>query len=174
MGSPWYPPHLQSHWNYLIKALKGFACIDTSMLDWHIWACSKKNTYTILARYDMLIQNFPNNPLDQLWNRIWNKYQLPKINLFCWELVHGKVLTMENLRKWNIHGPSRCILCEGAKENIPHVFRHCVYGWNCSYSIMTEISQSLEFLLIMEWKSFKYLGIQCKWLGGSSVEVYKK
>jgi hypothetical protein len=51
-----------------------------------------------------------------------NSDGLPKINIFCWIMVHGKLLTTENLQKREIQGPSRCALCRVEEEMIHHLF----------------------------------------------------
>jgi hypothetical protein len=52
---------------------------------------------------------------------------MPKINSFIWILVHGCILTTENLRKRGIVGPSRYNLCSQEEEFISHVFVHWPY-----------------------------------------------
>lgn len=86
----------------LHKALKGFAPIATSRLDSRVWKGSKNNTYIVNMGYETLIQNSQHPTPDRIWERIWNKDGILKINLFCWEMVHVKILTIENLKKRNI------------------------------------------------------------------------
>ena len=56
------------------------------------------------------------------WNKIWCSDGLPKVNAFFSILSCHKTLTVENLRKRGIVGPSRCILCKEAKENLEYLF----------------------------------------------------
>ena len=62
---------------------------------------------------------------------------LPKIDILCWTLVHGKILTSENLEKRGIEGPFRCPLCCDNKETILHLFFECNYA-KIVWSMLTE------------------------------------
>jgi hypothetical protein len=39
------------------------------------------------------LSDLPLLPSSQIWNHIWSGDALPKINIFCWIMVHGKLLT---------------------------------------------------------------------------------
>jgi hypothetical protein len=58
---------------------------------------------------------------------IQNSDGLPKINIFCWIMVHGKLITTENLQKRETQGPSRCALCRVEEEMICHLFFECFF-----------------------------------------------
>jgi len=47
----------------------------------------------------------------KIWKKLWKTIALPKIDIFCWTLVHGNILTSENLEKRGIEGPVICPLC---------------------------------------------------------------
>jgi hypothetical protein len=51
---------------------------------------------------------------------------LPKINTFCWTMIHGNILTEENIKKRGIHGPSHHELCSSNEEYIQHFFLNVV------------------------------------------------
>ena len=63
-----------------------------------------------------------------IWNYLWNRSTLPKIEMFIWSLLHERVLTGENLEKRGFAGPFRCPLCAEASENINHLFLNCPYA----------------------------------------------
>jgi hypothetical protein len=51
-------------------------------------------------------------------------------------MAHGKLLTVDNLQKHGIVGPSRCVLCKGAIETIQHLFFECPFSiqvWDLLY-----------------------------------------
>lgn len=111
--------------------------------------------------YEFPIVQLPHPPLSKIWGKIWHKDELPKINTFCWELIHRKMLIAENLQSRKVHGPSRCVLCKAAKESI-HVFFRCPFSvevWN--YSI-----RPLNLL-----KSFLRAGQVCLKIGSSIIRV---
>ena len=51
-----------------------------------------------------------------------------KLTFFCWTLVHGKILTGENLEKRGIEGPFICPLCCENNETILQLFFECNYA----------------------------------------------
>jgi hypothetical protein len=98
-------------------------------------------------------------PKDKIWNSLWNNDNPPKVNSFCWIVVHDKLLTGENILKRNIHGPFRCEMCRNAQETSQHIFLHCPYVisvWKASLqSLHRKIrwsSQPKEML--SNWKSY--------------------
>ena len=68
----------------------------------------------------------PGNP--EIWNKLWNNRTIPKIEIFNWTLMHGRILTGENLEKRGIVGPFRFPLCADAAETINHLFLNCPYA----------------------------------------------
>jgi len=62
-----------------------------------------------------------------MWKKIWSNNGMPKINIFCWIMAHGKILTIENLRKKGILGPW-FVLCNAEEETINHLFIDCKYA----------------------------------------------
>jgi len=71
------------------------------------------------------------SPMSLASPRLFNN--IPKINYFIWLLVHGHILTVENMKKRSISEPSRCALYSQDEETIPHMFAQCPYAtatWN--------------------------------------------
>lgn len=122
------PRHLLHHWHSMLGHLKGFVPIATSKLDKRIWLGGKSKNYTVKEGYVVLIKKLHSPSLAQIWEKIWNKDGLPKVNILCWELVHEKILTAENLRKRNILGPSHYMFCGKAEESIKHLFCFCPFS----------------------------------------------
>jgi len=75
-----------------------------------------KEAYNILIKEHMVI--------DPLWNKIWDPSIWPKVSTFLWLLCHNKILTWDNLRKRNFHGPSICPNCKQNEESIIHLMHH--------------------------------------------------
>lgn len=78
--------------------------------------------YKVNLGYEILARNETTSKDSSIWRTIWGKEAPPKINFFCWLLVHGKVLTQENLRKRKIQGPSKCALYGLNEETTEHLF----------------------------------------------------
>jgi hypothetical protein len=71
-------------------------------------------------------------------------------------LVHGKILTAENLLKHGIQGPSRCPFFLSASESISHLFLECPFSsqvWNLIY-----LPLSLPPLILRTGMTFSSLG----------------
>ena len=84
--------------------------------------------YSMAKGYQRFIANYnvPGNP--EMWNNLWNCWTMPKIDMFNWSLLHGRILTGENLEKRRMVGPFRCPLCAEASETISHLFLKCPYA----------------------------------------------
>ena len=62
-----------------------------------------------------------------LWDKILHGYCIPLVNMLCWVLVHGKTLTIDNLRKKGTRGPFWCVLSQVVKETQHHLFLEYSY-----------------------------------------------
>jgi hypothetical protein len=101
-------------------------------------------------------------PKSNIWNRISKGYGIPKVNNLYWTTVHGRLLTLENLEKRVIQGPSRCVLCKNLEENHCHLFFDCPYTKKVWKQAFTEIE--IRLVLPHSWKEMfttwhkKYIG----------------
>lgn len=66
-------------------------------------------------------------PTKKKWCSIWNLNHWPKITLFLWLLLRGRILTWENLKRHGMVGPSRCVLCQQGKKH-PNICYRIVSG----------------------------------------------
>lgn len=123
------PNHLLMHWPLLIENLLWFFSIITSKLDSHAWMGGKYKKCFVKDGYYLLIKNPSSSLLSKLWGKFWNGDGHPKINIFCWELVHEKILTIDNLKKRKISSPSRCVLCGNTADTIKHLFVTVPLPW---------------------------------------------
>ena len=111
----------------LLEHLVGIAPLSQNQRDKRGWGeCS--GNYTASEGYLRFSANFnvPGNP--KVWNYNWSNSTLPKIDHFIWTLLHGKILTGENLARKGIAGPFRCPLCANAEETITHLFFQCSFA----------------------------------------------
>ena len=63
-----------------------------------------------------------------IWNYLWTKAFIPKIDTFGWILAHKSVLSGENLKKRGMEGPTRCPLCKNEDETTDHLIVGCPYA----------------------------------------------
>lgn len=72
-----------------------------------------------------------------------SKNLIPKINLFWWKVAHGKILTIDNLKKKDFYLVNRCYLCNEVEETIMHLMFQCPYSKEIWYFFLMN--------LIIEW-----------------------
>ena len=82
----------------------------------------KEKKFSVKAMYKCfegsLVIDFP-------YLSIWNSVVPPKIGIFTWEAVWGKVLTLDNLKHRGMVFANRCFMCEEGEETINHLLIHC-------------------------------------------------
>lgn len=119
--------HLVDQINLIFTLLRGAAPLCISILDSKDWG-PKGEEYTVKVGYTVQLNDAPHSPRSILWKYIWKGDGIPKVNIVCWTLAHGKVLIAENLRKRGISGPSRCLLCLSAQETSIDLFLECKFS----------------------------------------------
>ena len=111
----------------MLVHLIGLAPLDKITKDKHGWG-TVSGRYSMTKGYHRLYANYnvPGNP--GIWNYLWNCGTVPKIEMFTWSLMHGRVVTCENLEKMGIVGPFHYPLYAQASETISHLFLKCPYA----------------------------------------------
>eukprot|EP00253_Pinus_taeda_P013603 PITA_13603 len=89
------------------------------------WGWGQSGIYSTVAGYSTLQGLKNSNHPPTFWKNVWDSFATPKVNLFCWTLIHNKILTGDNLEKRNITGPHRCAMCNNKSETIRHLFMDC-------------------------------------------------
>jgi hypothetical protein len=120
---------LSTEWNLFISALKGAGISLKAEPDALSWAggdgsglISAKNLYCALQNRIYTVPCLP-------WtNKIW-RLQLPlKLKLFSWLVGHDKLLTWDVLQRRGWEGPSLCLLCKAAPEDLLHLLMLCPFS----------------------------------------------
>eukprot|EP00253_Pinus_taeda_P015168 PITA_15168 len=127
---PPIPHHLNDSFGSLCSSLHSIAPTIKGAKDEFCWDPSGTN-YSIKAGYSYLSsKEFPTAVWAQ--RKILKRAEaIPKIKFFMWTLLHGKILTAENLRKRGFFGPSRCPNCQTAEESLQHLFISCPFAAHC-------------------------------------------
>ena len=73
------------------------------------WGYSQKGMFSIKEAYNIKIRGQTEE--DENWGKVWASNPWPKVAIFCWLVVRGRILTGENLWHRGIQGPSRCLVC---------------------------------------------------------------
>jgi hypothetical protein len=159
----WKPPNLPENLTpflpVLFNNLVGYAPLNPFTADSRNWG---GKPFSVKEGYSHLLSNLPGFPTSKLWKEIWYGPSLPKVNALCWLLAHGKILTVENLLKRGIQGPSRCPLCLEASETITHLFLECNFAlqlWSLICLPLPDISPLPDSwtTLLTHWKQ-RYSG----------------
>jgi hypothetical protein len=58
--------------------------------------------YSVRQGYNLKIAEEVQSQRSAICKSVWGEDCLPKIKIFCWILVHGKILTAENLKERGI------------------------------------------------------------------------
>jgi hypothetical protein len=58
------------------------------------------------------------------WKSIWKVGAPPCVAFFVWTAAHGKILTIDNLRKRNICIVDWCCMCKHSGESPNHLLLH--------------------------------------------------
>eukprot|EP00253_Pinus_taeda_P032878 PITA_32878 len=124
------PPNgISNLWDDLKLSFIGSAPTNRLLDDKFVWDTTG-GSYTVKEGYKALQNSTASNNW-HLYKTAWRTESLPKVKLFNWTLLHGKILTAENLRKKGIQGPSICCMCRGAEEISDHLFIDCPVARSC-------------------------------------------
>lgn len=123
------PEILKNLWAELKTSLTGSAPTNRTMEDKFVWD-PNGGRYTVNEGYKVL-QNASALKDWPLHKATWKTECLPKVKCFNWTLLHGKILTAENLRKKGIQGPSICCMCRKEEESSNHLFMDCPFARVC-------------------------------------------
>ena len=59
------------------------------------------------------------------WKSIWKVKAPTKVASFFWTAALGKILTIDNLRRWRILIVDCCCMCKQDEEYVDHLLLHC-------------------------------------------------
>ena len=59
----------------------------------------------------------------------WKGLTPPKVELFLWQLLKGRVMVGNVLKRFGLSLAMRCLFCKADKESLSHVFLHCPWSW---------------------------------------------
>eukprot|EP00253_Pinus_taeda_P006725 PITA_06725 len=101
------PKRLKNQQSSLEEYLEDAAPVHRDTED--CWGWGQAGVYSTTEGYRVLQgKRNSNHPLG-LWKSVWDSFATPKVNFFCWTLIHNKVLTGDNLEKRKIAGPHRLL-----------------------------------------------------------------
>jgi len=121
------PPNLEEEGDVLRTFLQGKSPIKNNIKDKRGWG-RKTGRYTTGEGYKLMEVIPYAAPNPGVWKFLWTTPFVPKIDFFCWTTAHKSNLTVENLKKRGIEGPSRCPLCKNDEETLDHILIRCPFS----------------------------------------------
>ncbi|XP_059068451.1 uncharacterized protein LOC131858970 [Cryptomeria japonica] len=94
-----------------------------------IWCGAKDGKYSVKLGYQ-LIEGREEAP-SKTWPLFWSKECLPKAGAFAWLATKGRILTGERRKRLDLEGPSKCVMCNQAKESVDHLLLTCEVAQKC-------------------------------------------
>ena len=61
------------------------------------WRCKEKGIFSIKEAYNIKIDLHEDD--EGIWRKVWTVNHWPKVSLFIWLVIKGRILTSENLRR---------------------------------------------------------------------------
>ncbi|CAN1336412.1 Putative ribonuclease H protein At1g65750 [Linum perenne] len=126
-----------------------------------IWPLETSRAFTVrsLAR-ELIRQKFPG--VDSFPSEvIWTRHIPTKVAGFVWQVVHGKISTIDNLIRRGMIIPNRCVMCGADAESIVHLFRECEFAvqvwtiFSSRLSVFSPFPRSFKEWL-WAWKGLNY------------------
>lgn len=100
--------------------------------DCRYWVSSQDRLFSFASFFQTLSSSAP--PLQTVSGKIYGSPRLLlTLLLLDWLVLWGKILTMDNHRRWNMILLNTCPLCLSAEESIDHLLLRCKMGnmiWN--------------------------------------------
>ena len=151
-----FRPRDAEEWENLQIMLKE-VCLSPSCEDSLVWTPSKCGEFSVksisLELSKPLIQKFPPSGV---WRKLWRGLIPPRIEVFSWLALHGKICSKQKLAIMNIIPLSDvlCPLCNDLPENSDHLLLHCSFTrtvwmwwlniWNLSWVFPHQLSEAFD------------------------------
>lgn len=89
---------------------------------------------------------------------VWNPWFPSRVNFFAWEVVWGRILTLDQLKKRWLMMSNRCYVSKGEEEMVDHIlyFLEVVILWQLFYALFGIewlMHSSVKFALL-SWHRF--------------------
>jgi hypothetical protein len=83
------------------------------------WENASNQNFVIKRYYRSLS---PSSSILFPWKLIWKAKVPPRVASFSWTATLGKILTIDNLRKWGLILQEWCCMCKQSGESVDHLF----------------------------------------------------
>ncbi|KAL5806755.1 hypothetical protein ACOSQ4_029488 [Xanthoceras sorbifolium] len=119
-----------------------FISSDVNVVDSVIWGCDGQGEFSVKSAYNNLL-------LDDVnlwdWRFVWKLKLPPKIHLFLWSLLHGKILTNKHRTVRGMAVDEIFPRCGVGVEDSDHLLRGCVVSMNIWEKLQQGCTRSVNF-----------------------------
>ena len=131
------------------------------------WECPSNHNFAVKRYYRSLS---PHPSLIFPWKLIWKAKVPPRVAFLSWTATLGKVLTIDNLRKWGFIIQDWCCMCKRSGESVDHLFLH--------RSVAMDLWSLVFGMFGVRWVMPQtVLDLFCSWLGNkgrhNSILIWK-
>lgn len=138
-----------------------------------IWKLTSDGFFFLLKLlFGQIMIKFP-HPTAKLLIHIWKLNLIPKVKLFAWELIRGKITIRGYLRNVGIDVDGDCPFCHNHLEEIDHFFRGCSFGQRICNTIAEYCLSLLEVTFVSFTGSITF-GNMIKSITKSLGKLWKK
>ena len=116
-------------WSDLLFSLREFVVCD-KLKDSLIWKGAPNGKYSTNL-YCKSVLHVAHSTDKEIWKLVWVGLAPPKVEVFCWQLMRGRIATKKQLARkglvnWNA---AVCTFCKSDRESISHLFFSCFFSW---------------------------------------------
>nr|XP_025625464.1 uncharacterized protein LOC112717723 [Arachis hypogaea] len=146
----------------LLHALQSVRLI-VEVQDRVVWKFDKEGVYTT----NSFVQDLQEATMDEeilryiFTKEIWRGLVPPRVELFSWFALIGRINTKDQLSRLGILGPhdNLCVLCKKADESVHHLLVACEFSWQVWCGWISEFGQkwTAPATLKDHFKSWRYM-----------------
>ncbi|KAK3224854.1 hypothetical protein Dsin_004716 [Dipteronia sinensis] len=117
-------------WNVFTNTLAGVK-MQKLVADTIAWSYYPKGLYTV-SSFRRCVEDYNAEEVSE-FGKVWYGFSPPKVELFIWQLLHGRILVCEVLKRYGISNRGACPLCGRSEETVDHLFLFCPWTssvWN--------------------------------------------
>lgn len=154
-------------WSELMAAL-ALVCLSVNDEDSCVWALDKTGAFSVKSlSFELAKASLSQaQPCTFNWKKIWKGLIPPRVEIFTWLAVMGRLNTRSKLASLNIIPQEEifCILCNEQTETSDHLLLHCDFScklwrwwlnlWGMSWVFPSNLKDALEQWVIYGNASF--------------------
>ncbi|PRQ37611.1 putative reverse transcriptase zinc-binding domain-containing protein [Rosa chinensis] len=95
--------------------------------DEYIWGPSSNGKFSIKSATWLQYDHLRKHSQSKLINKLWKLNVQPKIKIFGWLLLRGRLKTRDRLSRFGIINDNSCLLCNRDNETADHLFGYCEF-----------------------------------------------